>query len=282
MIIDWMSFTVSFPNVSRDAGIAYLDECAKNALAELASEVHTWGVHASHITIAKPQRPYTNCFACSTSGLKIHYSRERYEALITCDGAACGWLKEAQAVGDMLNFASGSITRLDLAFDVKTNITPKMVLAAGISARFKSISEISSGKGETVYVGSRTGEFMMRNYRYYEPHPRSNLLRFEFELKGDQAKATAQQVVNNGIAPVVRGFGNRMGFVSPQVKEWFAGKYVDVKTAPHNRNLAKTELWLIKQAVPAFHRLVRENVIEDPREWINQHLLWSEKDVNMN
>lgn len=223
------------------------------------------------------QRPYTDAYQCSTSAIRIHMARFRNECLVTLSGEACQAVRLLPNVMTaLLQSVQTSGTRLDIAYDVKTNRLPTDVLSAGISPRYKTTSQMTSSTGETVYIGSRKSEVMLRIYRYFEPHPRAKLLRFEFELKGETARQCAGEALVSGVAPVLRGLAERIGFVSPSVREWFAGKSVTINTASHKRTLAKTEMWLIKQAAPAFIKLVREGVIDDPDEWVRRYFLGGE------
>lgn len=277
MKIDWLSFTREFPFTNdgvrgRDFSLRCLH--IRDRLLDQFPALHA----VTDVWIeTQAQRPYTHSLKCVNTGVQMHFAYYRNECLVTVSGEACSRLYDAQAMLQALTLAQHTATRLDLAYDVKTQVTPQEVLHAGISGRYKTVSELTSAKGDTVYIGSRTSDFFVRIYRYNSPHPRHELLRFEFEVKGENAQAIAQECVMSGIAPVMRGLAERYGFKHQQTLKWFEGKTVNVRTVAHNRQAAKTELWLIKQAAPAFQRLVKDGVITDPAEWVQRYLLGGEK-----
>ena len=273
MIVDWVSFTMPFEFITDEDSNKHLRYAAREAIDALKEILPAWGFLATDWVFARAQRPYTDATICANTGVTLHFARYRTECLVTISGKACAMLTDAGLMYQFMPLIAESGTRLDLAHDVETSLLPSDIMKHGISARFKSLSEVKSTTGETQYIGSRTSEFMARIYKYFPPHPRHKLLRFEFELKGETAQAAAQAIQADGLAKVMRGFGQRVGFQSKQAQAWFAGSSSKVRTVPHKRHLAKTELWLMKQAAPAFAKLVKEGVIDDPKGWLQQYFL---------
>lgn len=273
MIIDWLSFTMPYPFLDATAPRMRILGAQETAIDAVCA------IHPNFADIAQvwnptpPQRPYTDALMDVATGVKVHMARFRRECLITASGQACAQLRMLGAMEAFVIAAADTVTRIDIAHDVKTSWLPSQVLDAGISSRIKTTSVVKSTTGETVYIGSRSSDRCMRVYRYFEPHPRADKLRFELEIKGDLAKATAQQIAVEGVDRVGRGLAEPIAFQSPTVQEWFAGSSATIRTQAHQRNLAKTELWLIKSGGAAFRKLIDKGVIDNPNEWLQQHFL---------
>lgn len=272
MKVDWLTWTMPYKWLTDDALRYDVDSANSEALANLCDVIPEYAVISQDWNFSVPQRPYTQAFVCAVTGIKMHVAKYRRECLFTADGTACGRLHDAGLIGAFVHVASETCTRIDIAIDTKTEVRPNEIAKHGYSKRIKTYSEVVKQSGETCYIGSRTSDVMCRVYRYNKPHPRHKLLRFEFEIKGDTAKAVSQQIVVDGIHKVARGIGQRFEFSHPIAVAALSGSAVTVRTEPHKKSAAKTELWLIKTAVPAFHRLVSEGVIDDPKAWIEKYM----------
>lgn len=222
-----------------------------------------------------PQRPYRQAWACPNTGYRINADWKRKEALIVFNGSACAMLREIrhEAKREVLLQVMVTGTRLDLATDIATDVSVREAERAGWSKRIKSTSFISSGAGDTLYVGARSSGAFARVYRYAAPHPRHALLRVEHELKKEQARAVAKIAAVYGVDVAQRSVAAKFDYRHPVLIEAFAGIVERIVTERHERNLAKTEIWLMTQCAPAFQRLVREGVISDPSGWVKKHML---------
>lgn len=224
---------------------------------------------------ATPQRPYRRAWACPNTGWRINADWKRKEALIVFNGAACEMLRKIgrDAERQVLLQVSVSGSRLDLATDITTVLPVREVEQAGWSKRITSNSFISSQRGDTLYVGARSSGAFARVYRYAAPHPRHALLRVEHELKKEQARAVAQIARDHGVLAAQRSVAAKFDYKHPIIKRTFEGTTRAIVTERHERELAKTEAWLITQCAPAFQRLVRKGVIADPADWVKRYML---------
>jgi hypothetical protein len=127
--------------------------------------------------------------------------------------------------------------------------------------------------GVTLYIGSRKSNAFSRVYRYLPPHPRQSLLRVEHEMKKDQARAVASIAAIHSIDIAQRSVAHKFDYQHPLLTQTFEGSHRPIKTERVDRTLARTEIWLMSQAAPAFQRLVREGVITDPRAWVERYML---------
>ncbi len=230
---------------------------------------------ADYLTLVTPQRPYRRAYACPNVGFRINADWQRKEALIVFNGQACEMVRGIgrAAVIELLVRVEATGSRLDFATDISTQVSPADVQARGWSKRIISRSYIQTTQGNTLYIGSRKSDAFCRVYKYNPPHPRSDKLRVEFELKKQRARAVAGIAIVEGVETAARSVAARYEFGHDTVREAFAGHIRQIKTEAHMRSMASTEMWLLTQAAPAFLRLVREGVISDPRAWVDRYLL---------
>jgi len=153
-----------------------------------------------------------------------------------------------------------SVTRIDLAADIKTDVMPFDFVAAGRSGRQKSISRINSAKGQTVYIGSPNSDRRLRVYRYYEPHPRHEFLRVEVMCRDELARAAATDVLIHGIGEAWRAAITPYGLEH----ELIYGARTDRKMERTLRNeptAAGKLVWIHKQVVPALRAAIKSGLI---------------------
>lgn len=121
-------------------------------------------------------------------GARVFFGHEKAPPLIELPGAACDMTHQA---GELLPFLARNtegVTRIDLAADLEHDITPFDFVAAGRSARQRSLSRVDSDKGQTVYIGSPKSDRRLRVYRYAPPHPRARFIRVECMLRDELAR----------------------------------------------------------------------------------------------
>lgn len=275
-IVDWCAFTLPIAcTEEQPLPFAFRKRVADvtNDLGDLLPAVMQFSTEA--LVHATPQRPYRQAWACPNTGWRISADWKRKEVLIVFNGAACEMVRKIgrDAERQVLLQVVESGTRLDLATDITTVLAVKEVEQAGWSNRITSTSYISSLKGDTLYIGSRSSGAFARVYRYAEPHPRHALLRVEHEMKKEQARAVAQIAAVQGVEFAQRSVAAKFDYQHPIVARAFEGASTQVVTERHERTMAKTEIWLLTQCAPAFQRLVREGVIADPAAWVKKHML---------
>lgn len=275
-IVDWCAFTLPIAHTEEQPQpFAFRQRVADvaEALADIMPAVMQFSTDA--LVHATPQRPYRQAWACPNTGWRINADWKRKEVLIVFNGAACEMLRKIgrDAERQVLLQVVESGTRLDLATDITTVLAVKEVEKAGWAKRITSTSYISSHKGDTLYIGSRSSGAFARVYRYAAPHPRHALLRVEHEMKKEQARAVAQIAAVHGVEVAQRSVAAKFDYQHPTVARTFEGTTERIVTERHERTMAKTEIWLLTQCAPAFQRLVREGVIADPAAWVRKHML---------
>ncbi len=275
-IVDWCAFTLPIAHTEEQPlpfafmqRVVAVTEAMQKLLPALMEH------STSDLVPTTPQRPYRQAWACPNTGWRINVDWKRKEALIVFNGGACEMLRKIglEAERQVMLQVVETGTRLDLATDLPTALGVKEVERAGWANRITSTSFISSHKGDTLYIGSRSSGAFARVYRYAAPHPRHALLRIEHELKKDQARAVAKIAAVHGVETAQRSVAAKFDYQHPTLKKAFAGDAERIVTERHARDMAKTEIWLMTQAAPAFQRLVRDGVIADPAAWVKRYML---------
>lgn len=202
-------------------------------------------------------------YAVSSShevGARIFFGHEKAPPLAELGGAACDTLFEAGELLPLISRNTNGVTRIDLAADIKTDVSPFDFIAAGRGGRQKSISRINSAKGQTVYIGSPHSERRMRVYRYFEPHPRHEFLRVEVMCRDELARAAATDVLLHGIGDAWRAAITPYGLEH----ELIYGARTDRKMERTLRNeptSAGKLVWIHKQVVPALRAAIKSGLI---------------------
>lgn len=275
-IIDWAAFTLPIAYTEEKHSEYEFQRRVEKVLEHMCALMPLITVHcADYLTLVTPQRPYRKGYACPHVGFRINADWKRREALIVFNGKACEMVRAigTTAIIELLVRVEATGSRLDFATDITTLVSPADVQEQGWSKKIVSKSYIQSAQGKTLYIGSRSSAAFCRVYKYNPPHPRSDKLRIEFELKKDRARTVAGIAIVDGVETAARSVAARYKFGHAVVLDAFKGHIRQIKTEAHNRSIASTEQWLLTQAAPAFHRLVKEGVIDDPRAWVNRYLL---------
>lgn len=270
MIIDWLSFTIEVEPAKKD-GLAV--EAALYLLPQRIREVNPILTKViermPELTTTAARRPYN--LAWGNRMLTVMFNPKLPHALVEFSGKGCQWLRDNSLLAGMLAYAESRMTRLDVAQDLP-DVTPREIASQGVSGRFRTRSWMSSDKGDTWYIGSQNSERMCRVYRYNEPHPRARLCRIEVVHRKQYAKILASEIINNGLDVAGRGAIMAFEFEHPEVKRIAEGGKVP-ETVKVDKDSAKTEFWLRAQCAPAFKRLVREGVIDNPEAWLREVFL---------
>jgi len=186
-------------------------------------------------------------------------------------GQACDVVLQSLAPDEFASCANGRATRLDIAGDIQTDLAPSDFVRAGYSPRIVSHSEVVSPTGHTFYIGSRSGERMARVYRYYPPHPRSELLRIEVELKGDAAKMACAEMSKVSLTELALSVNRTFDWQHPL---WNTAKIMvsKIRARPYDREGAETLKWLNEVVVSAVWKAHRQGLIELD-EWLQDKFL---------
>jgi hypothetical protein len=275
-IVDWAAFTLPIAHTERQPLPNEFQRRIESVMKNMTELMPLITAHcADYLALVTPQRPYRKGYSCPNVGFRINADWKRKEVLIVFNGQACEMVRgiSQAAIIELLVRVEATGTRLDFATDIETLVSPSDVQERGWSKRIISKSYIQTQQGNTLYIGSRKSDAFCRVYKYNPPHPRSNKLRVEFELKKQRARAVAGIAIVDGVATAARSVAARYEFGHAAILGAFAGRIRQIKTEAHMRSMASTEMWLLTQAAPAFLRLVREGVISDPRAWVERYFL---------
>jgi hypothetical protein len=254
------------------------------------AEPADWTVHSAYITasdwlearsatfreafecpldwqIVKPRAPYSYARRSpdNTRTLYVHPLAAHFTLEVS--GAWCSRIPDLMPV--ILRDFADCLSRVDIAVDMTCATTPLAFDAACNPARIASRSRMQSSTGETVYIGARSSERFARVYRYNPPHPRSHLLRAEFQLKGEYAKACGRDVGDGtSLGAIAASLGRVFGFGHP---DWQPDAQPSpLKVASHAQT-GNTVFWLTNTIAPLLRRLQREGKL-DIDAWIAEYV----------
>jgi len=268
--IDWLSLSAKFElNPEGESEATILDK-AVTALQELTGEHYDLIDRGMKWDWSTGRTPYRVSRAREDFGAMLFLHPSLPHSLLEITGRGCEVLGEDPRSGAFLSAISDRLTRIDIACDMLTDTRPSAFVARRDLKRFKAHSSFTSESGETEYIGSRTSARYCRVYRYNPPHERAHLLRCEFVLKGEDAKATARAIMEQGLNSVVVALGQSFGW---KHKDWQPNK-VDAAIIPvwrPERKEGKTLYWLADTVAPLIRRLHAEGVLEAD-DWTQIHI----------
>lgn len=222
--------------------------------------------------IRKARGFYAHSVASDTTGARLSWGGVNNHILVELPGVACSLLAAEALLNDILARALDRVSRIDLAGDIETDVTPAEFLYSATIHKAASRTSIDSQQGLTEYVGSRTSDRFMRVYRYREPHPRHNLLRIEHEFKGDMTKEVTEFVIHHGAPEAFLMACARYNFRHPV---WIlnapGATDCTFTTARERRDKSGVMRWLNTQVAPAIARAQREGLI-NLDEWIENYI----------
>jgi hypothetical protein len=271
-IVDWLSFTVpgdaTVPIMTMGQEIAHALAVVRDypgLWAFLPSA--DWGSKPTDATtdalqgleLAKARFPYKNSLKTSDGGLRLFFDRMHDHVLVEVSGQGCEHLRHKDSLLACMRSAVDNLTRIDLAVDVKTDMSPLEAFDCLPDNRWRSNGHQQSDTGTTVYIGSQRSDRFARVYRYSPPHPRSNFLRFEMVFRRKNAINVGHETLRQGVEATSRSAGAVFDFqhcpVFPQddatpLSAWRA-----------ERTRAKSERWFYAQVVPAIRRMLDDGTL---------------------
>lgn len=270
--VDWYSF--SFPVVMRPDSPAVV--CAGDALIEiLPAELVKYLASMEWQPLGHGRAPYDEGWEIPNTNVYLWVNHALPHATMEATGMGCQWLDSVGWLDRLIEKTHERCTRIDIAADFLTDVTPVEFVAAGVTGRMSARAHLRSDSGETVYVGSQKSDRFARVYRYNEPHPRADKLRVEMVHRKEYAKAVAR-LWDGPIKPAM----DVVLKVANSGYDWqhalMGEKYAPIKMQANvtdARSEAGTVRWLIKQAAPAFKRLVAEGAIKDPEAFFTKYFL---------
>lgn len=146
--------------------------------------------------------------------ITLFYGSKDLVMTLEISGKGCEELHNAGRLVDVVRKAqqSGTITRVDVAVDMLTDVDPREFVEARTVKRQKSSEIAVSSTGVTCYIGSRKGDRYARVYRYAPPHPRADLLRCEMVFRKKQAAIVAAEWIEHGDTETAARAGNIYGW----------------------------------------------------------------------
>lgn len=210
--IDYLSFTIPFHQVY-DTPNHLLGPTVEQATNEYLGQSTQSIIDDQAFNLGRPRAPYSVRWGREDGGVSIFAGPACPHILVEVTGRGCERVCELGAMENLLVLVQDRCTRLDIACDIADEYThPHQFAAQRDVKRFKSISDVRSGEGETFYVGSFKSDRFARVYRFNDPHPRAHLLRCEYVYRRDNAKALAKTILSDGLSAAAAGCGSAFGW----------------------------------------------------------------------
>jgi len=269
--VDWLTFTLPMWFSTRtDDTYSGAIEFAFVSTFEAATLAKAFG--GSWERQERSRAPYTNAWTMPDAGITLFASQSLNHCCVEISGSGC---ERLIALGEMENVMRSTverITRIDIATDIETDVTPMQFTAELEHKRMRSHGTQISSTGETVYIGSQKSDRYARVYRYAKPHPRAHLLRVEAVFRKQNAKTVVGRLLDTGINAVAKAAGDAFGF-NHVVWRPYDGQDADISIVSPSRTAGNTVHWLITAAAPAFKRLVESGDIRDAEAFIREYFL---------
>lgn len=267
--IDWLTFSlaVGAPDDTESGYTNALQRALNNGMGEdLCNAV--MGFEFKHREGSRA--PYVDSWHAGEVGITIFANPTLSHMTVEVSGQGCENLIERGLLNALLEQVQGRVTRIDVACDIETEVTPTTFVAQMAHERMRASGFQKSESGETCYIGSQKSERYARVYRYNPPHPRAHLLRVEHVFRKDYAKSVAKACASAALEDVAQSAGKAFG--------WAHGAWqptstqdVDLSIVAAERAAGKTVYWLVHSAAPAFQRLVADGTIKDPERFVREY-----------
>lgn len=269
--IDWLSFTIT-PRYADSTPDGYLNALRWGLLDLFGDSLANTVFGSEWKRRERSRAPYSDAWDIGVENITLFASQTLTHATIEISGQGCEKLIRFNLLNELLKACANRVTRIDIACDIETDVKPAEFVTETSHERMRTSGYQKSETGETCYVGSQKSDRYARVYRYYEPHPRSHLLRIEHVFRRDNAKVCARAVLRNKTDAVARSagevFGWRHAVWQPSVAEG-----ADISIVQAERKMGGTVFWLIKQCAPAFRRLCEDGTIRDPVQFMYQYFI---------
>lgn len=195
------------------------------------------------------------------SGVALSWGNINPHILCELSGKACDVLDGCNLLIPLIEQTANECTRIDIAVDILTEVTPEQFSAFRNERKWKHTSYVNSASGSTFYIGSRKGERMARVYRYNKPHPRAAFLRVECEYKGDAGKALAKSVASNPLPAIAAIAHEPFGWCHEVWSDLeLQGKKLQY-TSFRSTN-ASTVRWLYGTVASSLRRAIKDGLID--------------------
>lgn len=268
--IDWISFSFEVkPN--GDGHELQTLESAIDGIRALDPSLVEFLSMGDGFEAGKGRAPYSVGWTHSSGGYRLYTNSVTPHALIEISGKGCDHLSDPISLNTLLTATRNRITRLDIAQDILCDTDPREFTTQRSNQRFKSHSQVVSESGTTSYVGSRTSDRYCRVYRYKAPHPRSAFMRIEYSVKAENAKATAQAILDTSLEATGVALGDAFGWTHP-VYRTDAPVAAELAVWRPERRQGNTVYWVNDTVGPLIARLHNEGLI-DVYEWLQSSVI---------
>lgn len=275
VLVDWYSFTVPIDEsltTALEFAAMFTDETRRHISHSLFKEIF----ECDGWEYGSGRRPYPVGYSNRDKGIFVWFGKQNH-ALVEFSGTGCEFLRQKGLLLQLMKSTAERVTRIDIAIDYRTEKTPSEIVSQIPKGRFKATSSVKSESGETEYLGSKKSDRYARIYRYSEPHPRHEWLRTEFVVRKPHAQVAIENTLAHGVSYAAQMLANtfKVNEVMPRLDN------VD-ETLPavrNDRKESKTVTWLIKQAAPAFRKLVQSGVIQNPDDFLDTYFRQGEPSV---
>lgn len=267
--VDWLSFTVPLRSPAPEPAGNEFMTMAQNAFHAFTGELlrdvlpFVWG------DVNKGRGFYHSCVIDDDTKARVSWGNVNPHLYVELSGVACDKLREENTLEDLMKYVVTRVSRIDLAGDIETDVTPLEFVGDSINVRH-STSVIHSDTGETVYLGARSSDRCVRVYRYREPHPRSHLLRIEHEFKHELAKDVCAHVLLKGLPQAFGDAGTSYHFKHACYEPGTA-VYAKIPGFRATRRNAGRLLWLNETVAPALIRSHNAGEI-DVWQWFSDQI----------
>jgi hypothetical protein len=220
----------------------------------------------------RSRAPYTDSWSMGENGITLFASPNLTHCCVEISGQGCERLIALSLLADVLRCSKERITRIDIACDIETEVSPMDFVAEVSHERMRTSGQVISETGETCYVGSKKSDRYARVYRYNKPHPRAHLLRVEHVFRKDYAKKVASEITVASLENIAAGAGLAFGWEHPV---WNTGKadVSDLSLVFERGNTGSTVFWLVHSCAAAFRRLCADGTISDPQAFLDKYFI---------
>jgi len=269
--IDWLTFTM--PMIYGDDNNEAYALAIQAGFMDMFPQDVVCSVFGGNWTKAERSRaPYTDAWVDTAGGISLYASPNLAHFCVEISGQGC---ERLIATGEIVHILEGSaqrITRIDIATDIETMVTPSDFVSEVSHERMRANGTQNSETGQTCYVGSKKSDRYARVYRYASPHPRSHLLRVEHVFRRKYAKQVASQIISTSLESVSLAAGLAFGW-SHKIWQPDNVQGAEISIISERRDTGKTVFWLIHSCASAFKRLCADGTIRDPEAFIAEYFL---------
>jgi len=269
--VDWLTFTI--PMIYDDESEeGYARAIQAGLLDMFEADLVAVAFSGAFRKQSRARAPYKDTWMDEECGISIYASPNLTHSTVEISGGGCEKLIELGVISGILDRCHERITRIDVATDIETTTLPSEFVTVLSHERMRASGYQHSVTGETNYVGSKKSDRYARVYRYFEPHPRSHLLRIEHVFRREYAKVVAKSLLDNSLESVAAAAGEAFGWKHVDWKPEEA-EHADISIVAPERSGGSTVTWLVRSVAPAIKRLIADGTIKDAQAFFDTYFL---------